>query len=68
MAIREENQRGGQAFRTTWLGLGPGGAQNRYLGVSTSLLCGQRLHGWRMRSYPPGLAELLKKVQKVILL
>lgn len=68
MVTREENQRDGQAFRTTWLGLGAGGAQNHYLGASTNLLCGQRLHGWRVRSYPPGLAGFLKKIQKVILL
>lgn len=68
MVIREENQRDGQAFRTTWLGLGAGDAQNRYLGASTSLLCGQGLRGWRVRSYPPGLAGFLKKIQKAILL
>ena len=37
-------------------------AQKCCLGASTSLLQGQRLHAWRVRSYPPGLARFLEKI------
>lgn len=57
-------------FTATWpCTQGARGARGTdYVAASTAALCGQRLHGWGVRSHPPGLAGLLGKIQKIILL